>query len=499
MNHDQKLSFLQNMTHMALSHAASTPNVPTPTGGMSHDKMLSFVSGIANKGLQHFADGGIALGGPTTLNQNANTTAGGIGGAIGNLTGGNDQYQATAAPIQAGTNTEQLNNAYTGTLNALNRQNTATNALTPGLNQGATQQAKLSNMYLNQANGSGPNPALAELNQATGQNIAQQAALAAGQRGGGANAGLLARQNAQQGAAIQQQAVGQGATMQAQQQLAAEQNLQNLSANQISQGQGSIQGLNNAQQNEQNILQGANTAFNNAQVGQQSNINNVNAAIATGNANNAGGLFGDLGSGLAAAAGPIGSLFSFAEGGEVKKDKAQVTRKPMVKAPVRMASGGAITGQETSGPQSYVGQWLNSNTSTSGPQIAAPVNIDTSFHDPFAGKNMTPNWQTADKTTPEEPFTNIAEPSKDTTGFGQNLLGSLSPYSPSVTGPLLKDGGSVPGKAKVNHDSIKNDTVPAMLSPGEVVIDKDTLADGGTVGQMARAVAAHIAKRNKKK
>ncbi len=495
MNHDQKLSFLQNMTHMALSHAASTPNVPTPTGGMSHDKMLSFVSGIANKGLQHFADGGIALGGPTTLNQNANTTAGGIGGGIGNFIGSNDQFQATAAPIQAGTNTEQLNNAYTGTLNALNRQNTATNALTPGLNQGATQQAKLSNMYLNQANGSGPNPALAELNQATGQNISQQAALAAGQRGGGANAGLLARQNAQQGAAIQQQAVGQGATMQAQQQLAAEQNLQNLSANQISQGQGSIQGLNNAQQNEQNILQGANTSFNNAQVGQQSNINNVNAAVATANSNNAGGLFGDLASGISSTLGSI-----FYEGGEVTKDKAQVTRKPMVKAPVKMAGGGAIEGQPTGGPQSYVGQWLNSSTNSAGPQIAAPVNIDTSFHDPFAKTKVS---MRPDAISPLKDF-NPAD--AGTVGdLGASDLPGVIEGGAEVAalaykgGKLMKQGGDVPGKAKVNHDSIKNDTVPAMLSPGEVVIDKDTLADGGTVGQMARAVAAHIAKRNKKK
>lgn len=71
------------------------------------------------------------------------------------------------------------------------------------------------------ANGTGPNPAQAALNQATGQNIANQAALMAGQRGAGSNVGLMARQAAQQGAGIQQQAVGQGATMQAQQEMNA--------------------------------------------------------------------------------------------------------------------------------------------------------------------------------------------------------------------------------------------------------------------------------------
>lgn len=494
MNHDQKMAFLQNMTHMALSHAASTPNVPTPKGGMSHDKMMSFVSGIATKGLQHLADGGTLLGGPTTQSTNANTTSGGIGGGLANIVGSSNQFQAAAAPIQAGTNTGQLNNAYTGAQQALSNQNNIASTLTPGVSQGADQQANLSNLYMNQINGGGPNPALAQLNQTTGQNISQQAALAAGQRGAGANAGLLARESAQQGAATQQQAVGQAATLQAQQQLAAEQNLQNLSSSQIGQGTAAVQGQNNAQQNEQNVLQGANTAFNNAQVGQQSNINNVNAAVATQNSNNSGGLFGDLAGGISSALGSI-----FAHGGEVKKDKQQVEMKPMVRAPMKMAEGGLAVAP-TSGPQSYVGQWLNSTSNTQGPQIAAPLNVDTSFHDPFAKVKSpigAPPESLLKGFNPADAGTIGEAGAADLPGIieGGAEIAALAYKG----GKLMKQGGDVPGKAKVNHDSIKNDTVPAVLSPGEVVIDKDTLNDKGTVGQMARAVAAHIAKRNKKK
>ena len=54
-------------------------------------------------------------------------------------------------------------------------------------------------------------------------------------------------------------------------------------------------------------------------------------------------------------------------------------------------------------------------------------------------------------------------------------------------------------EAKVNHDSYSNDKVPALLSQGEVVIDKDTLNDPGQIGQMARAVAHHIAQSNSSK
>jgi hypothetical protein len=33
-------------------------------------------------------------------------------------------------------------------------------------------------------------------------------------------------------------------------------------------------------------------------------------------------------------------------------------------------------------------------------------------------------------------------------------------------------GKKVPGEAKVKGDSLKNDTVPAMLSPGEIVLPR---------------------------
>jgi hypothetical protein len=64
---------------------------------------------------------------------------------------------------------------------------------------------------------------------------------------------------------------------------------------------------------------------------------------------------------------------------------------------------------------------------------------------------------------------------------------------------VANKGGKIPGKASIDHDSLKNDDVPAMLTKGEVVIDLDTLKDKGPIGTMARAVAAHIQNRNKGK
>lgn len=62
-----------------------------------------------------------------------------------------------------------------------------------------------------------------------------------------------------------------------------------------------------------------------------------------------------------------------------------------------------------------------------------------------------------------------------------------------------KDGGKVPGHAHVEGNSPENDTVKAKLSPGEGVIDRETLEDEGLIGHMARAVLQHIQEKNKRR
>lgn len=50
----------------------------------------------------------------------------------------------------------------------------------------------------------------------------------------------------------------------------------------------------------------------------------------------------------------------------------------------------------------------------------------------------------------------------------------------------MKFGGHVPGEAKVAGDSRENDTVPAMLSPGELVIPRSVPKDGAHMEEFAR-------------
>lgn len=325
----------------------------------NNDKKLKFIEAMAKHGLAHFDNGGIA-----------------------NFLGAGNNFQANP-----GTDPTQLQASYVNTQGALNKQRDFINQAS---NQGGfgnqsnvfAQQQALANQLQQQSNGQGPNIAQNQLNQATGQNVANQGALAAGQRGAGSNVGLIARQVGMQGANTQQQAAGQAATLQAQQQIAAQQalaqqqaQLQNTATNQISTQGGAINGYNQAALGEQNILQNAN-----------SNANNINAEVQMGNQKANTGIMGGLIGGAGAALGFL------ADGGTVKK-------------------------------MSSVHSYLNGG-------------------DVVASK-------------------------------GQEAV---------------KSG-----------DSISNDKIPAMLSEGELVIDRETMMDKGPLGQMARTLASHINKRNSNK
>lgn len=211
-----------------------------------------------------------------------------IGGLLG--LGGGASGSGFSAPT--GTNPQQINNAYGQTQSGIAQQQGFVNAL--GAQNGLGNQASVFNQLQGVANGTGPNPAKAQLAQATGQNVANQAALMAGQRGSAANAGLIARQAAQQGAQTQQQAAGQAATLQAQQSLGAMNSLGNIANTQVGQQQAGLSALNqNSLQQQSNLL------------GIQGNMNTNNAGLAGASQTAQSGLLGGIGGGIAGAAGSM--------------------------------------------------------------------------------------------------------------------------------------------------------------------------------------------------
>jgi hypothetical protein len=212
-----------------------------------------------------------------------------------------------------------------------------------------------------------------------------------------------------QGANIQQDAAGQAATMQAQQQLAAQQQMAQIAQNQVGNQIQSTGGLNQYSQGaHQNIMQ-ALGAQNNAHVTETKNFNDANAE----RAKQQGGALAGLGGALEAALPLAAGIFT----------------------------GGAAT-----------------------PLVsAAMASVDGAMRNAAHGGEILPN----------------------------------GPRSKTAA-HCMKAGGTVPGKAKVAGDSLKNDVVSAKLSPGEVVIPRSVMNSADPAAAAAKFVAAIMARKGHK-
>lgn len=460
-------------------------------------------------------------------------------------------FQASGVNITPGTNAAQLGNAYNQAQYGIGQSANLMNQL-QGQN-GIQNQSNVYNQLQGVANGTGPNPAQAQLAQATGQNVANQAALMAGQRGATANPGLIARQAAQQGASTQQQAAGQAANLQAQQSLNAINAQGQIAQNQVNQlGQG-VNAYNQAAQNEQNALQSANTAYNNANVSQQAGINNVNASIAQGNQQASNNLLGGLFSG---ASGAISAAFG-AEGGVVKKmadggdaddapsegtanlgdqgytsqansGGAQIgTAAPAPSGPNPFSSGGGKSSGGGSGLSSLISMLADGGFAAPTPvgqidigkapsapgQSANPFNPNENKQASQSGSYLS-SWL---KNKGQMPGQTVAGGPMDagspdtgmmTAAKGGKVPALLSPgerYLPPQEAKkvamgkenAMRAGKKVPGKAPVGgaKNDYANDIVPAKLEEGGIVIPRSITQGKDAPKKAAEFVRKHLAKK----
>lgn len=363
-------------------------------------------------------------------------------GAVGGMLGLSGGAGGTGFSTMNGASQGSMNTAYNNTQAALTQQQNLVGAL--AAQNGLGNQSQVYNQLQGVANGTGPNPAQAQLAQSTGANVANQAALMAGQRGASSNVGLMARQNAQQGANLQQQAAGQGASMQAQQSLnalsAAGQLANTQAANQIGQTNAALTG----QQNEQNTLEGANSA------------NNANQASLAGNTM---GMMGSLLSGAASGAG-AGLAMAAAHGGMIQN-----------------FDQGGVAQSAFSGPQSMFAQALQSQPDSINASAPMPSMAQTN-------SGIQQGAQAIGKSLFSRDPNSMASQNAALQGQANSVLGSspqmindptLNASRGGDVGDRLKGGGHVPGEASIKGDSLKNDTVKAMLSPGEVVIPRSVM------------------------
>jgi hypothetical protein len=374
-----------------------------------------------------------------------------MGGVLGALTGAGNQGLAAAPVVQTQANLQpNINTAQQGVQSNIGNQNAFAQALQT------------------QMNGGGPNLAATQLANATGQNVANQAALMASQRGSGSNAGLIARQAAQQGGALQQNAAGQAAQLRAQQQLAAQGQLAGTYG-QI----GTEQGQNLA--TNQQALASQNQATNQATLG----TNQINAQIGANNAANQGDILGGIGAGLTAAGatgvlGTAGKVLGAAEGGEV----------PSPSESTRDYTPGGIS--QDASFSSELPLHLKPLADIYHPQVSqTPAKNNSPTQSSPPTQNMAKGGKVQALVSPGERFLK-PEDVKDV------AKGKKNP---------MEAGVKIPGKPVVPgaKDDYANDTVPKKLETGGIVIPRH-ITQGKNPGKDASDfVMAIINKKGKKK
>lgn len=521
---------------------------------------------------------------------------------VGSITGGGGKgmaFDAKGAEIENPVSKEQINQAYLNTQTGLGNQKDFLNAV--NAQNGLGNQTSVFNQLQGVANGTGPNPAQAQLANATGANVSNQAALMAGQRGAGANAGMMARQAAQVGGNIQQNAAGQAAQLQAQQSLGALNQMGGIATNQANQQANATNAFANTALGQQQNLLGAQGAYNNSLVAMQSNMNNANAqvngAIVPAQGNMMQGIMGAAGSVMNLIGGdkgkgdnPLGGTSSdfgfgsFDSGGGVLTDGGNIAdvasiaaQGGMVKDAPKMAIGGEIPGGTTElapvvpmGPQSSVGksfmeqqqtpvqdpmlaqQQLNPNLNIKAKQAAGPDMEETGqqmldmvstgvrtvlpiagqvvgsiYGGPVggmagkeAGKGIADFIPDPQERKMDEAKKANAEAAKKKANYkpgtlkyaeGGQVDAILSPgekyLDPKAVSEVAKGaspmakGKEVPGKAKVAGavDSYSNDTVPAKVHPGGIVLPRSVTQADDADRKAQEFVQAVLAKQGLKK
>jgi len=384
---------------------------------------------------------------------------------------------------------------------------------------GIANQSSVFSQMQDVANGQGPNPAQAMLAQSTSANTANQAALMAGQRGAGANAGLIARQAAQQGGANQQNAAGQAATMQADQSLGALNQLGGIAGQQVGQQAAATGALTGAQQSEQGLIYGQLDAQNTANLTQQKNLNDINSQKADKGAQAQAGIMSGITGGLTS---------MLAQGGKVTRQNyaygtTNSTASPSLGVNTQLPAStiqpmvqpsGAPT--SPSGPKSFIGKAAQAlapkapgvngsndpnglnNMYQSGQQTGNAIGslIGKGLGAIFGGSSAPndPNGVSQNASDPTAQAGYSSSPADVIGGTASDPVFNKGGKVPAMVSPgerylnprevekvakgeksAVKAGEKIPGKAKVKGDSLKNDTVPKTLEEGGIVLPKSVM------------------------
>jgi hypothetical protein len=429
----------------------------------------------------------------------------GLGDAFSSVFGGNNSFKATPSPVMGGPKQpgetdqayqQRIYGEYQQQLGGFQNQQLNPNALNMSqanqtgqaqsqlagqlgqgmrgnINFGAANQTLgqnqgLINQLMAQSQGLGPNPAMDQLRMTTDANIRNQTAQTAGARG--INPALAARIAAQSGAATQQGAAGQAALQSAQQQLGAQGQAGQLIGQQAGL-QTQMAGMNAQQQQQYAALLaqalgqqrgqdiGQSATQGQAGLGLMGNQNQAalgymglqNQAYAGANGINAGVSAQNANTNFQYGQQGLGMLQGLAQGAMMAINKGGEVPEPFVDAVrskgMRMAGGGLAQYQAFQGQDP-----LQAELGLVG---GAPT-ADLSGMGQGLGKYL------------KGVFASGPQMGSFDSGAAMGGSGDLA---------MASTGGQVDGRAKAQGDSIKNDTVPALLSPGEIVIPRSAATD----------------------
>jgi hypothetical protein len=345
-------------------------------------------------------------------------------------------------------------------------------------NQLYAQQQNFANTLQQQANGQGPSVANLQLQQTLQQQQANAAAQAASARG---VSPALANRQAQQAQASNSQASAQsGALARAQETLNAQGELGSTLNNQASQNI-SQQGLGlQAQEANQQANLGAQEAT--SQIGQAQNAGQFN--ILSGLAQGVAGLAGMGGGGAGHAFG--GQIHGYANGGKVMNFDGGGSVPPY--------TGGYVTPDTLSA--------LNNASRMLGGSNNAGVGASSSPSTAFQTGRQLNKTLTANP-PPAAGDTQASGPG-GMFSVGGKVKAMLSPGEVRVpvdktknpkeaeryAAQAVKNGKKIPGKAKVAGDSLQNDTVPANLNEGDIIVKRSKAKDPQDAAAFVRALLA---------
>ncbi len=417
---------------------------------MENHKKLEFIHKMAKLGLQHLDGGGVISAG------NSNP----LSGIAGSLTAQNS-YSA----------------------------NEPTSAQTIG-----QQQAGLAAQLQNEAAGNGPNPAQQQFQQNVQQIAQQQATTNAQNRA--INPGLAARLSGNQAVQSGQQAAAGAGIQQAQQQLAAQGQLQGLTGQEQT-------GLGQSESINSQVSQNNANAVNNTQGGILSSLPVIGGLFAKGgsvqtpgtptfsNADNLPDM--SHGSSPAAPAAAPGDPFSgMSQPGDISSHAqdmagiqgggaaggmdfgAATSELGSGAAAVALAKGGQVP------PKSFAAQWLKNPKMMAGGGMMGEV----AQLAPLAMLLAAKGGAIKAKGVPAmvSPGEGYLDPKKTK----QVAEGRQNPF---------KAAEKIPGHAKVKGDSYKNDTVPKMLKDGGMVLPRHIMAHPKAPEKAAEFVRAHLARK----